>query len=171
MTGHPAFDPEMHWKAWSGFLLSAVGAPATVTVPLISTLLTHTGWDRTSRYCRRLHPMWTDHGRTRNRPRKTARPPNRPRHPPAPHDHRHPRQPAPPQALQPQPDNLATTDADPHTYPRHIAEAITTKTAEHDPAHPRHQIQPGTRDLTTELHQLLTLTKAWPHVRSLTKSP
>ncbi|MFI6366117.1 DUF6545 domain-containing protein, partial [Nocardia sp. NPDC050630] len=60
ITGQPSFDPEMHWKAWSGFLLSAVGAPAVLTVPLISTLLTHIGWDRSGRYCRRLRPMWAD---------------------------------------------------------------------------------------------------------------
>ncbi|WP_433525009.1 MAB_1171c family putative transporter [Nocardia pseudovaccinii] len=179
MTGQPSFDPEMHWKAWSGFLLSAVGAPAVVTVPLISTLLTHTGWDRTGRYCRRLRPMWTD---------LTAAVPEivleiR-------HDHNRRTDPAIRlhrmtveirdsllhlKRYSHNPDNLTTTEGDPHTYARRIAEAIATKTAGHPPnasrLTPRHQIHPGARDLTAELRQLLALAKAWPHVRSPTKSP
>lgn len=73
------------------------------------------------------------------------------------------------------PDDLAATGGDPHSYARRVAAAIATKAAGHPPRAsrfpPRHRIRPGTRDLTAELHQLLALAEAWPHVRGLAKSP
>ncbi|WP_159839795.1 MAB_1171c family putative transporter [Nocardia sp. CY41] len=179
LTGRPSWDPEMRWKAWSGFLLSAVGAPAVVTVPLISALLTHFGWDRTSRYCRRLQPMWAD---------LTAAVPGIVLE--TPHDHYGRTDPAIRlhrmtveirdsllhlKRYSDSPDDLAATGGDPHSYARRVAEAIATKAAGHPPRAsrfpPRHRIRPGTRDLTAELHQLLALAEAWPHVRGLAKSP
>jgi hypothetical protein len=178
VTGRPSFDPEMHWKAWSGFLLSAVGAPAVVTVPLISTLLSRLGWDRTGRYCRRLQPMWADLAaavpeivlEARDRDGRTD---------PAIRLHR--------MTVEirdsllhlvrysDSPDDLAATGADPHIYARRVAEAIAAKAAGRPPSAnritSRHQIRPGARDLTAELRRLLALAEAWPHVRGLTKPP
>ncbi|WP_431971934.1 MAB_1171c family putative transporter [Nocardia sp. bgisy134] len=176
MTGQPSFDPEMHWKAWSGFLLSAVGAAAVVTVPLISTLLTHIGWDRTGRYCRRLQPMWADLTAAIPEIVLEMRRDHHSRTDPAIRLHRmtveirdsllHLKR------YSDSPDDLAATAGDPHIYARHIAEAIVTKAAGHPPSTsrftPRHQVQPGARDLTAELRQLLALAKAWPHARRLT---
>ncbi|WP_067835398.1 MAB_1171c family putative transporter [Nocardia lijiangensis] len=173
MTGQPSFAPEMHWKGWSGFLLSAVVVPAAVTVPLISTLLTHIGWDRTGRYCRRLQPMWAD--LTAAVPEivlETQRDHNG-RTDPAIRLHRmtveirdsllHLKR------YSDSPDDLAAAGSDPHIYARRIAEAIATKAAGHPPSAsrftPRHQVRPGARDLTAELRQLLALAKAWPHAR------
>ncbi|MFI2475719.1 MAB_1171c family putative transporter [Nocardia xishanensis] len=176
MTGQPSLDPEMHWKAWSSFLLSAVAAPAVVAVPLVSTLLTHIGWDRTGRYCRRLRPMWTD--LTAAVPEIVLEPrrdQNR-RTDPAIRLHRmtveirdsllHLKR------YSDSPDDLAATGGDPHIYARRIAEAIATKATGHPPSTsrftPRYQVQPGARDLAAELRQLLALAKAWPHARGLT---
>ncbi|MET8875037.1 MAB_1171c family putative transporter [Nocardia sp. NPDC004604] len=177
VTGQPSFDPEMHWKAWSGFLLSAVGAPAVITVPLISTLLTHIGWDRTGRYCRRLRPMWADLTAAVPEIALEMRRVHNDRTDPAIRLHRmtveirdsllHLKR------YSDSPDDLAASD--PHIYTRRIAEAIATKAAGRPPSAsrvtPQHQVQPGARDLTAELRQLLALAKAWPHVRGLTKSP
>lgn len=179
LAGHPAWDPEMRWKAWTGFLLSAVGAPAVVTVPLISTLLTHMGWDRTSRYCRRLQPMWAD---------LTAAVPGIVLE--SPRDHHGRTDPAIRlhrmtveirdsllhlKRYSDSPGDLAVTGGDPHIHARRVAEAIAAKAAGRPPRAsrfpPRHQIRPGARDLTAELHQLLALAEAWRHVRGLTKSP
>ncbi|MGV9612882.1 MAB_1171c family putative transporter [Nocardia xishanensis] len=179
MTGQPSFAPEMHWKGWSGFLLSAVAVPATVTVPLISTLLTHLGWDRTGRYCRRLRPMWADLTAAVPEIVLEMRRDHNGRTDPAIRLHRmtveirdsllHLKR------YSDSPDDLAATGGDPHIYARRIAEAIATKAAGHSPSAtpftPRHQIRPGTRDLTAELRQLLGLAKAWSRVRTTTKSP
>lgn len=175
LTGRPSFDPQMRWKAWSGFLLSAVGAPAAVTVPLISTLLTRYGWDRAGRYCRRLRPMWAD---------LTAAVPEivlemRDRTDPAIRLHRmtveirdsllHL------ERYSAGPDDPAATSADPHIHARRVAEAIAAKAAGHPPnksrSTSRHQVQPGARDLTAELRRLLALAEAWPGIRNLTESP
>lgn len=179
MTGQPSFDPEMHWKAWSGFALSAVAVPAVITVPLISTLLTHMGWDRTGRYCRRLRPLWADLTAAVPEIVLELRRDHYGRADPAIRLHRmtveirdsllHLKR------YSDSPDDLAATGGAPHIYARRIAEAIATKAAGHPPSAsrftPRHQVQPGARDLTAELRQLLALAKAWPHVRGLTKSP
>ncbi|MFR9772992.1 MAB_1171c family putative transporter [Nocardia sp. SC052] len=179
LTGQPPFDPEMRWKAWCGFLLSAVGAPAVVTVPLISALVSHVGWDRTSRYRRRLQPMWADLTAAVPEIVMETRRDLDGRTDPAIRLHRmtveirdsllHLKR------YSDCPDDLAATGGDPHIYARRVAEAIATKAAGHAPRAsrltPRHQIQPGARDLTAELRQLLALAEAWPHVRGLTKSP
>ncbi|WP_433629152.1 MAB_1171c family putative transporter [Nocardia sp. CA-120079] len=173
LTGHPLFDPQMHWKAWSGFCLSAVGAPAVVTVPLISTLLTHIGWDRTGRYCRRLRPMWADLTAAVPEIVLEMRRNQNGRTDPAIRLHRmtveirdsllHLKR------YSNSPDDLAAAGGDPHIYARRVAEAIASKAAGHPPSAsrctPRHQVQPGARDLTAELRQLLALARAWPRVR------
>ncbi|MFD3705784.1 MAB_1171c family putative transporter [Nocardia sp. NPDC058658] len=56
---HPAHDPEMIRKAWIFFIANVV-ASAVVAIPLVSTVAARVGWDRTGRYCRRLHPLWAD---------------------------------------------------------------------------------------------------------------
>lgn len=178
VTDQPVHDPEMHRKAWS-FFLAAVGAPAVVTVPLISTLLTHVGWDRTGRYCRRLQPMWADltaavPGIVLAMPRD-----HNSRTDPAIRLHRmtveirdsllHLKR------YSHSPGDLAATTGDPHIHARRIAEAIATKAAGHPPISsppmPRHHVQPGARDLIEELRQLLALAKAWQHARSPTTTP
>ncbi|WP_063050007.1 MAB_1171c family putative transporter [Nocardia arthritidis] len=178
VTGRPSFDPEMHWKAWSGFLLSAVGAPAVVTVPLISILLSRLGWDRTGRYCRRLRPMWADLAAAVPEIVLEARDANG-RTDPALRLHRmtveirdsllHLKR------YSDNPDDLTVTGVDPHIYARRVAEAIAAKASGRPPSAtritPRHQIRPGARDLTAELRRLLALAEAWPHVRGLTKPP
>lgn len=55
----PSADPDMEAKAWT-FFGATVAAGAVVAVPLIGTVLSLSGWDRTSRYCRRLKPLWRD---------------------------------------------------------------------------------------------------------------
>ncbi|WP_067478400.1 MAB_1171c family putative transporter [Nocardia amamiensis] len=174
VTDQPSRDPEMHWPAWAFFIVT-VCASAVVAVPLISTLLTHIGWDRTGRYCRRLQPMWAD--LTAAVPEIILAMPrdHNSRTDPAIRLHRmtieirdsllHLKR------YTDSPDDLAA-NGDPHTYTRRIAEAIATKAAGHPPnarpSKPRHHIQPGARDLTAELHQLLALATAWPHTRRLT---
>ncbi|MEU2042432.1 MAB_1171c family putative transporter [Nocardia niwae] len=178
LTGRPSSDPEMRWKAWSGFLLSAVGAPAVVTVPLISTLLAHLGWDRTGRYCRRLQPMWADLTAAVPEIVLDMRRDHDGRTDPAIRLHRmtveirdsllH---------LERYSHSLDDPAAcgDPHIHARRVAEAVAAKAAGHPPSASRftrrHRIQPGARDLAAELHQLLALAKAWPHARDLAKSP
>ncbi|MGY5209534.1 MAB_1171c family putative transporter [Nocardia gipuzkoensis] len=179
MTGQPSLDPEMRWKAWSGFLLSAVGAPSVVTVPLISALLAHFGWDRTGRYCRRLRPMWADLTAAVPEIVLERRRDHNGRTDPAVRLHRmtveirdsllHLKR------YSDSPDDLAATGGDPHISARRIAEAIAIKAAGHPPSASRftfrHQVQPGARDLNAELRRLLALAEAWPEVRGLTKSP
>ncbi|MBF6228841.1 hypothetical protein IU470_27550 [Nocardia abscessus] len=175
VTGQPSHDPEMRWKAWSGFLLSAVAAPAVVTVPLISTLLTHLGWDRTGRYCRRLQPMWADLTAAVPEIVLERRRDHNGRTDPAVRLHRmtveirdsllHLKR------YSDSPDDLAATGGDPHISARRIAEAIAAKAAGHPPSAsrftPRHRVQPGARDLNAELRRLLALAEAWPQVRGV----
>ncbi|MEV0028345.1 MAB_1171c family putative transporter [Nocardia sp. NPDC050793] len=176
MTGQPSPDPEMHWNMWAGFFISAVSTPSTVAVPLISTLLTHIGSDRTGRYCRRLRPMWADLTAAVPEVVLETRHDHNGRTDPAIRLHRmtveirdcllHLKR------YSDSPDDLAATGGDPHIYTRRIAEAIAAKAAGHPPSTsrftPRHQVRPGARDLTAELRQLLALAKAWPHARGLT---
>nr|WP_185757029.1 MAB_1171c family putative transporter [Nocardia bhagyanarayanae] len=178
VTGRPSFAPEMHWKGWSGFLISAIAVPAMVAVPLISTLLTHMGWDRTGRYCRRLRPMWADLTAAVPEVVLETRRDHNGRTDPAIRLHRmtveirdcllHLKR------YSDSPDDLAGASGDPHIQTRRIAEAVATKAAGHPPSArrlpPRYQVQPGARDLTAELRQLLALAKAWPHARGLTRT-
>lgn len=55
----PSPDPDMSTKALT-FFVASVCAAGVVAIPLASTLLARTGWDRTGRYCRRLQPLWRD---------------------------------------------------------------------------------------------------------------
>ncbi len=159
-AGQPSSDPEMITKAWT-FFIATVSATSVVAVPLIATVLTRTGWDRTGRACRRLEPLWRD---------LTA---------------------AVPEIVLPLPagtvepatrlhrliveirDSLLflkrygvedNADQDPVTYARAIAAAIAAKSAGQPPAADvaaTRAVQPGSRDLTAELDQLLALAAAW----------
>ncbi|WP_280404859.1 MAB_1171c family putative transporter [Nocardia brasiliensis] len=162
---HPSRDPEMATKSWT-FFLATVCAGTVVAVPLASTLLTMTGWDRTGRYCRRLQPLWRDvtaavpeivldlprdqHGRVE----------------PATRLHRMTVEIRDSLLqLKRYGDQSAVADNDPNDQARRIAAAIAAKNAGHPPTAittaPR-VTQPGARDLTAELQQLLALAKAWP---------
>ncbi|MET8774554.1 MAB_1171c family putative transporter [Nocardia sp. NPDC004654] len=178
MTGQPSFAPEMHWKGWSGFLISAVAVPAAVTVPLISTLLAHTGWDRTGRYCRRLQPLWADLTAAVPEIVLETRRDHNGRIDPAIRLHRmtveirdsllHLKR------YSDSPGDLAAAGGDPRISARRIAEAIATKAAGHPPSTsrftPRYQVRSGARDLNAELRRLLALAKAWPHARGLPRT-
>ncbi|WP_084536017.1 MAB_1171c family putative transporter [Nocardia yamanashiensis] len=169
LADEPNSDPEMQLKSWI-FFLATVGSAAAVAIPLVSTALTITGWDRTSRYCRRLRPLWRDltaavpeivldlprdeHGRVE----------------PATRLHR---------MIVEIRDSLlhlkrystapVFADPDPATYAAHIAAAIEAKNsglpaASLTPA--ASPVQLGTRDLTGELEQLLSLAELWPRTRA-----
>ncbi|MGY4102027.1 MAB_1171c family putative transporter [Nocardia sp. R16R-3T] len=171
----PSTDPEMDTKALT-FFIATIWAGGVVAVPLISTVLTLTGWDRTGRYCRRLRPLWRD--LTAAVPEIVLELPSgrRGQIEPATRLHRmtveirdsllHLKRYCDSEA------ELDDTSQDPHTYARRIAKAIDAKQAGQAPvassSMPRNPAQLGARDLTAELRQLLALAKAWPHARRLT---
>ncbi|WP_433199776.1 DUF6545 domain-containing protein [Nocardia sp. CA-107356] len=104
-------------------------------MPLISTLLTHIGWDRTGRYCRRLRPMWADLTAAVPEIVLEMRRDHNGRTDPAIRLHRmtveirdsllHL------ERYSDSPDDLAATGGDPHIHGRRIAETIATKAAGH----------------------------------------
>ncbi|WP_431953480.1 MAB_1171c family putative transporter [Nocardia lijiangensis] len=170
LTDQPVLDPEMNRKALS-FATSTFFAVSVSAIPLISTLATHLGCDRTGRYLRRLQPLWTD--LTAAVPEVVlATTADRRQPDPAIRLHRmtmeirdsllHLRR------------YVSLDDADyqdSQVYTRRIAEAIAAKTAGRPPvdstAKPKNRAQPGVRDLNAELHELLALAHAWPQVRGL----
>ncbi|MCP2317536.1 hypothetical protein APR12_002882 [Nocardia amikacinitolerans] len=169
LTDHPVLDPEMRRKAWS-FATATFFAVSVSAIPMISTLTTRLGCDRTGRYLRRLRPLWSD--LTAAVPEvvltTTARGPLDP----AIQLHR--------MTMEIRDSLLhlrryVTIDAadyhDPQVYTRRIAEAITAKTTGRPPvdsaAKPENRAQPGVRDLEAELHELLALAHAWSRVRGL----
>ncbi|MET8427836.1 MAB_1171c family putative transporter [Nocardia sp. NPDC004860] len=169
MSNEPSADPEMHRKSWI-FFLATLGSGAAVAIPLISTLLTVTGWDRTGRYCRRLRPLWSD--LTAAVPEIVLELP-RDRHgrvEPATRLHR---------MIVEIRDSLlhlkrynsapVFADPDPTVYAQHIAAAAQIKTSGlppvTSPAAATTPVQLGTRDLTGELEQLLALAEVWPRAR------
>ncbi|WP_280370777.1 MAB_1171c family putative transporter [Nocardia wallacei] len=173
MHDRPAQDPDMSRKGWI-FFLATVSAGAVVAVPLVSTILTRTGWDRTGRYCRRLQPVWRD--LTASVPEIVLEPlDDRGWVEPATRLHR---------MIIEIRDSLlhlrrygGDPDIDPAEsggtlpYAVTVAKAIDAKNAGHVPAAPAHPtLQPirlGARDLTSDLRQLLDLAKVWPHARRL----
>ncbi|MGX1778585.1 MAB_1171c family putative transporter [Nocardia brasiliensis] len=175
LNDEPSRDPGMRMKAWT-FFGAAVWAGSVVAVPLIGTMLTITGMDRTGRYCRRLRPVWRD--LTAAVPEIVLELP-RDRHgrvEPATRLHRmtveirdslqHLRRYI---DIDIEFDSLTQ---DPDGYALHIAAAIDAKIAGHTPglkisdALPPAQL--GIRDLTAELQELLALAEAWPHARRIT---
>ncbi|MEV0031855.1 MAB_1171c family putative transporter [Nocardia sp. NPDC050793] len=149
-------------------ILRAVSVSA---IPLISTLITRLGHDRTGRYLRRLQPLWTD---------LTAAVPEvvlattADRRPPDPAIRLHRMTMEIRDSLLHLRRYVSLDDADyqdPQVYTRRIAEAIVVKTAGRppvdSPAKPKNRAQPGVRDLNAELHELLALAHAWPQVRGL----
>ncbi|MFD6401172.1 MAB_1171c family putative transporter [Nocardia sp. NPDC060249] len=174
LTESPVRDPEMHRKAWA-FATATFFASSCSAVPLISIVITRLGWDQTGRYCRRLHPLWAD--LTAAVPEIVlALPLQRERRiDSALRLHRmtveirdsilHLKRYTTAGA------ELAFAGADPHLDAGRIAEAITAKNSGADPRFDltpsRTEIQPGARDLTSELLQLLALADAWPRARGL----
>lgn len=172
----PSPDPNMVIKAWT-FFGAAVSAGTVVAVPLIQTALAATGWDRTGRWCRRLHPLWRD--LTAAVPEIVLTPP----------DDRGPIEPAARlhrmiieirDSLLHLHHYMPDTEHDDHDRPagdsRHyaarVARAMDAKTRGLPPitgpttsTHTRHAIRPGTHDLTAELTQLLDLATLWPKAR------
>ncbi|WP_435590592.1 MAB_1171c family putative transporter [Nocardia sp. bgisy118] len=168
LADQPVLDPEMHRKAWS-FATAMFVAVGVSAIPLISTLTTRLGHDRTGRNLRRLRPLWTD---------LTAAVPEvvldttagRGQQDPAIRLHRMTAEIC---------DSLlhlrryVTIDdsdyKDPQAYTRRIAEAIIAKNAGRPPVHsaakPKNRAQPDARDLDAELHILLALANAWPQAR------
>ncbi|MBF6137743.1 hypothetical protein IU501_32760 [Nocardia otitidiscaviarum] len=164
LNDEPSRNPNMSTKSWI-FFLATCGSGAAVALPLISTLLTSTGWDRTGRYCRRLRPLWRD---------VTAAVPEivleMPRDQaghvaPATRLHRYmieirdslvqlKRYSSTPASF---------ADPDPKAFARNIAAALDAKAAGNPPAVVVSAATPllGARDLTGELEQLLALSKAW----------
>ena len=165
----PSGDPEMETKALT-FFIATISAGIVVAVPLISTVLTVAGWDRTGRYCRRLRPLWL--ALTASVPEIVLyMPTDRRGHvEPATRLHR---------MLVEIRDSLLHlkrfSDVDDHedvdAYARRIARAIEAKSTGQLPSAPspstppRSPAQLGPRDLTAELEYLLALAKAWPRAR------
>lgn len=173
IRGRPSADPTMIAKALT-FFFACVFACTVVAVPLISTLLTQTGWDRTGRYCRQLEPMWRDF--TAAVPEVVLNLPTdeHGRIEPATRLHRmiveirdsllhlkhyHPRGAA-----------AGALGDDPRVYAHLIREAIDAKTAGYAPTSnttmPATPPQLAARDLSDELEQLLALAKAWRHAET-----
>lgn len=172
LTGQGSGDPEMHTKAWT-FFLATLFAAAAVALPLVSTTLVRTGWDRTGRYCRRLQPLWQDltaavpeivldlprdeHGRVE----------------PATRLHRMMIEirDALLNLRRYSQDEENFAPADPQLAVRTIASAIIAKQAGEQPSlrttSPRPHIHSGPRDLTAELRELLALAEAWSHAQDL----
>lgn len=171
LSGLPSGDPEMHLKALT-FFVAAVFAGSVVAVPLVSTILSITGWDRTGRYCRRLRPLWQDLTAAvpeivldmpRDRYGRTE---------PASRLHR--------MTIEMR-DSLMhlkrysesldeVIAANSHTHAQFVAEAIAAKSHGQRPAAltaiPRYDVETGEdSDLTADFRQLLALADAWPHFR------
>jgi hypothetical protein len=169
-------DPQMVMKALTYFVASFVGA-VVVAVPLVSTVATRTGWDRTGRYCRRLQPLWSD--LTTAVPEIVMQPLRQEsgRIEPATRLHRmiveirdcllH--------LKQYSPVDITPGGADPHdseamqAYAAGIVAAIDAKASGAPPVAGRASrnvaIRLGARDLTAELEQLVGLADAWPKAR------
>ncbi|WP_194829269.1 MAB_1171c family putative transporter [Nocardia sp. XZ_19_231] len=174
LTDTPVLDPEMYRKKWA-FTTSTFFASSCSAVPLISIVITRLGWDQPGRYCRRLRPLWAD--LTAAVPEIVlALPLHRERRiDSALRLHRmtveirdslsHLKRYAT------GPTELADFGSDPAAGAHRIAEAITAKNGGARPrldlTPSRTEIQPGARDLTTELLQLLALADAWPRTRGL----
>ncbi|MGV9638087.1 MAB_1171c family putative transporter [Nocardia rhamnosiphila] len=174
LRGEPSSDPQMHLKALT-FFVAAIFAGSVAAVPLVSTLMAITGFDRTGRYCRRLRPLWQDLTAAvpeivLDMPRDRSG-----RIEPASRLHRmtiemrdslmhlkrYTEDPA---------DDIAD---DPYAYAQLVAEAIAAKRSGHQPAArtamPRYDVETGQdNDLTADFRQLLALADAWPHARKLT---
>ncbi|WP_280385884.1 MAB_1171c family putative transporter [Nocardia wallacei] len=168
----PAQDPEMSRKGWI-FFLSNVTAGAAVAVPLVSTILTRTGWDRTGRYCRRLQPVWRD--LTASVPEIVLDPlDDRREIAPATRLHRmiieirdsllHLRR------YSPEPDIDPVAPGGVLPYAVSIARAIDAKQAGRTPrpaSTTPHTVRLAARDLTADLQQLLDLARVWPRARRI----
>ncbi|MGW6425209.1 MAB_1171c family putative transporter [Nocardia sp. NPDC055053] len=174
LTDQPIADPEMRRDA-ATFVAATVFLVGVTVVPLVSTLIMRLGWDRVSRYRRRLHPLWAD---------LTAAVPevvlDLPRGrgsdiDPAVLLHR--------MTVEIR-DSLLDleryTDAGETLRPgsggaqdnaRRIAVAMAAKAGGREPriglTSFRTEIQPGTHDLTAELVDLLALAEAWPRARGM----
>ncbi|GGK68649.1 MAB_1171c family putative transporter [Nocardia camponoti] len=169
-AGQPSSDPEMITKAWT-FFIATVWATSVVAVPLMATVLTRSGWDRTGRACRQLHPLWQD--LTAAVP-EIVLPLPAGRVEPATRLHR---------LIVEIRDSLMflkrygvddTVAQDPATYARAIAAAIAAKSAGQPPAADTaasRAVQPGSRDLAAELNQLVALAKAWSRTPRDTTAP
>ncbi|MFC4126396.1 MAB_1171c family putative transporter [Nocardia rhizosphaerae] len=174
LTEQPISDPEMRRDAVT-FVAATVLLVGITVIPLAGALLVRLGWDRVSRYRRRLHPLWAD---------LTA---------------------AVPQVVLDLPsgrggeidpavllhrmtmeirDSLLDleryTGAGEELRPagggavdnaRRIAAAIAAKAGGRTPrinrTSPRTEIRLGAHDLTAELMELLALADEWPRARSL----
>ncbi|MET8780058.1 MAB_1171c family putative transporter [Nocardia sp. NPDC004654] len=161
-------DPDLIRWAWPNFTVIVVSA-AVLAVPLLGVLVTRAGWDRSRRYCRRLRPLWTDVTRAvpeivldlaatgRDEPevrliRMTVEIRDA-----LLHLNRYA-----PEDL-PMPDGASPTER----YARRIAHGICAKAEGCGPANatPR-TVAPASRDLDSELRQLLELARVWPRARA-----
>ncbi|MBF6376873.1 MAB_1171c family putative transporter [Nocardia farcinica] len=173
VQNQPSADPDMSSKGWTFFLANVV-ASAAVAVPLVSTILIRTGHDRTSRYCRRLQPVWRD--LTASVPEIVLAPPGDGGGvEPALRLHRMIVE-IRDALLHLKPYTTARYPAGPDregmlSYAVAILAAIDQKNAgrapqdEHSPG-----LQPvrlGPRDLTTDLNELLDLAGVWPTARHI----
>jgi hypothetical protein len=59
LTGRPDLGPHLP-RGELDFVLCLVLDVSLLAIPLLSTLLALTGWDRDGRICRRLRPLWRD---------------------------------------------------------------------------------------------------------------
>ncbi|MBF6576459.1 hypothetical protein IU415_23850 [Nocardia farcinica] len=163
----------MSSKGWTFFLANVV-ASAAVAVPLVSTILIRTGHDRTSRYCRRLQPVWRD--LTASVPEIVLAPPGDGGGvEPALRLHRMIVE-IRDALLHLKPYTTARYPAGPDregmlSYAVAILAAIDQKNAGRAPQdEPSPGLQPvrlGPRDLTTDLNELLDLAGVWPTARHI----
>ncbi|MGV9821100.1 MAB_1171c family putative transporter [Nocardia xishanensis] len=164
----PVEDPDLIRWAWPIFTVIVL-TTALLAVPLFDLLATRAGWDRSRRFCRRLVPLWTDV--TGAVPEIVLDPASNGRDEPEVrlirmtveirdallHLNRYAPQDLP----------IPAAAGPVQSYAMRIAYAIDAKAEGRGPVHAAPRTgAPESRDLDTELRQLLELARAWPAARA-----
>ncbi|MFD6160238.1 MAB_1171c family putative transporter [Nocardia sp. NPDC060256] len=160
-------SPQDMGTAWAVGAFSTLAILATlISIPLVNALLARAGLDRAGRYCRRLRPLW--HDLTAAVPEVVL-----------PLDHEdHPGSSARLYRMTVEirdallhlkpyvPDSSAVETTDLHAYARGISAAARLKSHGTPPTYPGRAVPFPAGDRTTELGNLLALSRAWSADRS-----
>ncbi|MFE9582079.1 MAB_1171c family putative transporter [Nocardia sp. NPDC006044] len=164
VSGASPRDLGAAWAVGSFAMLALLAA--LISMPLVSAVLVRAGLDRESRWCRRLHPLW--HDLTTAVPEVVLPPDREDRRGSSARLYRmtveirdallHLKQ------YVPDPSAAGTSDL--RAYARDIAAAARLKRHGTPPANPGRAVQFPAGDRTTELSNLLALSRAWVADRS-----
>lgn len=166
-TLHTFASPQDLGTAWAvGSFVTLAILAALISMPLVSALLVRAGLDRESRWCRRLRPLW--HDLTAAVPEVVLPPDREDRRGSSARLYRmtveirdallHLKQ------YVPDPSGAETTDL--RAYARNIAEAARLKRQGTPPTCPGRVVRFPAGDRTSELSNLLALSRAWTADRS-----